>query len=222
MTAATFLDALGQLSPRELAQIKHSRAGAVPLAIPPHVLLEIPEGMEDTPYEMTAWLYARYPVIAGERGNLGALMRTLNDRIAEHGVERRFMETLNRPQTSQLYKPLEWALAMAGQEKLSVDWQQLLDDLIHWEEPDRPVQRAWARSFWGHTQPDDDPELTMAEAVVEFGLDAGYQQQLGRAAAAEQFSARRVGKAWAARRSAIQEWLANRPGPGWESGRPRK
>lgn len=213
MTTATFLDALGQLSQRELALIKHSRAGAVPLAIPPHVLLEIPEGMEDAPYEMTAWLYARYPVVPGDRGNMGALMRALNDRLPNHDTEKRFMEMLNRD-LDGLRKPLEWTLATAQQEKLSVDWLQLLDDLIRWEEPNHSVQRVWARSFWGQTLPDDDPELTMAEAVAEFGLNASYQQQLSRVAAVEQFSARRVGRAWVARRSAIQEWLENRTGPG--------
>lgn len=223
MTDATFLDALGQLSQRELALIKHRRAGAVPRAIPPHVLLEIPEGMEDAPYEMTAWLYARYPVVAGERGNMGALMRVLNARNPNQGAEQRFMGMLNR-NLDTLRKPLEWTLPMAMQEKLSVDWRQLLDDLIRWEEPDRPVQRAWARSFWGQTLPDGetDPELTMAEAVAEFGLSPAYQQSLSRAAAAKQFAARRVGRAWVARHSAIQEWLENRAGPGWKGGRPRK
>jgi len=222
MTTATFLDALGQLSQRELALIKRRRAGAVPLAIPPHVILEIPEGMEDTPYEMVAWLYARYSVIAGKRGNMGALMRVLNDRLPNHDAEKRFMEMLNRD-LDALRKPLEWALAMACREKLSVDWQQLLDDLIRWDEPDHAVQREWARSFWSNTQPaDDDPEMTMAEAVQVFGLERGYQQQLGRAAAAEQFPARRVGRAWVARRSDIQDWLENRAAPGWKSGRSRK
>jgi len=210
VTTAAFLDALSQLSRRELALIKKSSGEA----IPPGTALEIPEGADERPYGMVAFLYARYPVVAGERGDLGALMRVINVRNPDQGAEQRFMEMLNRD-LDGLRKPLEWTLAMAEIEKLSVDWGQLLDDLTHWEEPDRPVQRAWARSFWGQTLPDDDdPEMTMADAVVAFGLDPGYQQQLSRAAATEQFSARRVGRAWVTRHSAIQEWLENRAGPG--------
>lgn len=218
MTATTFVDALGQLSQGELARIKQS-GGEV---IPPAVTLEIPEGADEEPYNIVSYLYTRYCLVLGGHGNIGALMRMLGQRIPRHDTERRLMDMLDRREVVDLRKPLEWATAMAAQNHLGVDWAQLLGDLVQWEEPERSVQRAWSRAFWGgRTDPDDDTEMTMAQAVTEFGLTPSYQQSLSRAAAAGTLPARRVGRAWVAQRSDIQEWLANRPGPGWRPGVPR-
>jgi CRISPR type I-E-associated protein CasB/Cse2 len=34
-------------------------------------------------------------------------------------------------------------------EGATIDWHRLMDDLLRWDADGQPVQRAWARAFWG-------------------------------------------------------------------------
>jgi CRISPR type I-E-associated protein CasB/Cse2 len=41
--------------------------------------------------------------------------------------------------------------SLARAHNVSLDWEQLLRDLLHLRHPERRVQRAWAYDFWGRS-----------------------------------------------------------------------
>jgi len=85
---------------------------------------------------------------------LGSLVQTAS--VAESPLARRLATLLD----SSLYPDgtgsLPWRLrqslalvrAKQTESRGVVDWARLLDDLLHWNHPDRSVQRNWARSFY--------------------------------------------------------------------------
>jgi hypothetical protein len=64
----------------------------------------------------------------------------------------------------------------------------------------------------------EDPEMTPREIVRAFNLSPAYTRMLQRLAGTEKLPARKPGRDWLIRRSAVEHWLATNPGPG----RPRK
>lgn len=109
-------------------------------------------------YYLVASLYAFHPV-GWERipskpygRNLGASLANLNDERGGRGVERRFIALLNSHR-DELPEHLRQNIGLLRSGKRNnVDWERLLNDLLHWDDPSRRVQRAWAGSFWGNEQ----------------------------------------------------------------------
>jgi len=65
-------------------------------------------------------------------------------------IERRFVALL-RAHRDDLPVHLRHAVSLlaSSPEPVPVNWAQLLEDLSHWDHPDRFVQRHWADEFWG-------------------------------------------------------------------------
>ncbi|MBA3416703.1 MAG: type I-E CRISPR-associated protein Cse2/CasB [Chloroflexia bacterium] len=89
--------------------------------------------------------------------NLGASLRRFDeaqlrgdplDKAPSPGIQRRLVALL-KSEEAELPDRLRHAVALLKSGDVPVHWGQLLTDLGRWTVPDRPVQRAWARSFWG-------------------------------------------------------------------------
>jgi hypothetical protein len=59
-----------------------------------------------------------------------------------------------------------------------------------------------------------DPEVTLSDIVRSRGLNEHYARLLRRIAGTDRLPARKVGKTWLVRESAIERWLATKPRPG--------
>jgi len=77
------------------------------------------------------------------------------------GVERRFMALLAADR-EDIGHHLRSLMGLLRQHDVPVNWLQLLRDLGRWPQPERDVQRRWARSFWGSTTPDQSAVVTGA------------------------------------------------------------
>jgi len=118
--------------------------------VAPWVPADAPRALEDAHYLLAA-LFAAHPD-AGGSGNMGEhFRRVVRDEPAAAGaVERRFTALL-AAHPDDLPFHLRQAVGFLRSKGVPVDWQQLFADIRGWAQPDRPVQRRWARAFWGRS-----------------------------------------------------------------------
>lgn len=114
---------------------------------------------DEWPLFLVAGLFALAPTVAqnpeGERGDkrrisLGTSLASYCQEKdgARNGIERRLTAALNAHQRD-LPNHLRHLILLLKQGNEPVDWRTLLDDLRHWNQHRRLVQRRWARDFWG-------------------------------------------------------------------------
>lgn len=67
-----------------------------------------------------------------------------------HGIERRFMQTMDGS-LDEIMTYATWFARMFRLYDVPVNWAQLVGDLISWSDPDtaKAVKRAWSVMFWG-------------------------------------------------------------------------
>lgn len=150
--AKLFCARLKQTDPGERARLKRNAgktladadAGALGLfyGMLPRGVPEAQEGM----YFMTATLFGLAD--AGGGGDLGAALRAAQNRSNNKGLDRR-VEALLDADDTQLAFRLRQAVHYLQSQRVKVDWECLLDDLLHWGHPRRYVQQRWARSYFG-------------------------------------------------------------------------
>ncbi len=85
---------------------------------------------------------------AGRTRNLGATLRSARNDNNGSGLDRR-MEALLESDPEQLRFRLRQAIRLARSARLTVDWAQLLRDVLLWDHPDKFVQRRWAEAYFG-------------------------------------------------------------------------
>ena len=56
----------------------------------------------------------------------------------------------HKPGGGELAYRLRQTVKLANGHEVGVDWLQLLKDLERWQYPEKRVQKAWARSYFGH------------------------------------------------------------------------
>lgn len=66
---------------------------------------------------------------------------------AGDSLERRFVALLSSEWNDLPYQ-LRQLVNLLRTREVPIDWEQLLRDLQRWDDPNRQVQRHWARSFW--------------------------------------------------------------------------
>lgn len=88
----------------------------------------------------------------GGTGNFGASLRRARDPKNHKGLDRR-VEILLDSDTTQLPFRLRQAVRLLKSNRVSVNWQQLLEDLLRWNYANRAVQKQWARAYFGISQP---------------------------------------------------------------------
>ena len=132
-----------------------------------YVIPWLPEGAprwQEAAYFSVAALFALHPKLGGS-GNVGDLFAAARAmRLSAGGddsaMERRFTALLNA-HPDDLSAMLRQAISYLASQEIPIDWHQLLRDTLAWGHPDRYVQRAWARSYWGQgTAPEPDAKET--------------------------------------------------------------
>ena len=119
----------------------------------------LPYGLSAAQEEIFFLLATLYPLAdGGGKGNFGAslcLSRVRDPRNAK-GLNRR-VEILLDSDAMQLPFRLRQAVRLLKSKQVSVNWQQLLEDLLRWNYSSRIVQKQWARAYFGipQTQADD-------------------------------------------------------------------
>jgi CRISPR type I-E-associated protein CasB/Cse2 len=111
---------------------------------------------DEEPFYLVGTLFALHPAIARDEDlpDFGAAFARL-DRGESGGAERRFVALLDC-RREDLPEHLRHAVALLRSKEVPVPWGQLLADVRRWGLPGRPVQRQWARSFWGAARVEED------------------------------------------------------------------
>ena len=102
--------------------------------------------------EEICFLVATLYPLASEKAavDLGTALRQLanSDRERAQGLDRRVGVLLDADLESLNFR-LRQAVSLLSSKDIGLDWRQLLVDVLQWEWNGRPVQRRWARSFFG-------------------------------------------------------------------------
>jgi CRISPR system Cascade subunit CasB len=103
---------------------------------------------QEAAYYLLATLFGSHPAEGGT-GNMGHhFARTREPQGDNTAIERRFTALLAaHPDDLPTY--LRQAISFLRSQEVPVNWQQLFSDLKRWHYDNRPVQRDWARAFWG-------------------------------------------------------------------------
>lgn len=110
-------------------------------------------------YYLVASLFAAHQINWSEtdttparRANIGASSRRLINAKPEtsDSTQRRF-EALLECDREELPIHLRHAVSLLKSGEIPIHWEQLLHDIYRWHWQGKPVQRDWARAFWGST-----------------------------------------------------------------------
>lgn len=111
-------------------------------AILPHNISQFQEEI----YFLVATLY---PMTSkGSKGNFGDHLLMAQSSKNSKGLDRR-VEILLDADLPQLHFRLRQSVHFLQSCRVSINWVQLLEDLLQWNHPDRYIQKRWARSFYG-------------------------------------------------------------------------
>lgn len=102
---------------------------------------------QEAAYYLIATLFALHPKSIAE-GNLGQHMAFIRKEGGDDALERRFTALL-AAHPDDLPNYLRQAVSMLKSKEAPINWDQLLRDVQAWNSPERWVQKAWARAFWG-------------------------------------------------------------------------
>lgn len=90
-------------------------------------------------------------------GDFGQTIRTLKQKTGRDSLDRRMAILLDSqfdlvggrtPGGGELAFRLRQAVKLAAGHEIGIDWPLLLRDLTWWTDPDRRVQKRWARSYF--------------------------------------------------------------------------
>ena len=109
----------------------------------------LPHGVPQYQEEVYFLVATLFP-LAGEggKGDLGAALNQAQNMKNNKGLDRR-VEVLLDADLTQLHFRLRQSIHFLQSCRVNVNWLQLLDDLCHWDHPDRYIQQRWARSYFG-------------------------------------------------------------------------
>lgn len=102
--------------------------------------------------EPNYWLVATlYPLAdAATAGTFGAALYRARATANAKGLDRR-VEVLLDSDSAQLAYRLGQAVRFLHSNRVPVNWQGLLEDLLQWEHPSHFVQKKWAKDYFGAT-----------------------------------------------------------------------
>jgi len=98
-----------------------------------------------------------HPPLAGSFGKTLAMLKNQPGANSE-SIERRFAILLDAdfdPATGDGELPfrLRQTVKLVVSKNTGIDWPQLLSDLRHWNNTDKPVQKRWAKEFYAQYSP---------------------------------------------------------------------
>lgn len=133
-----------------LAELRRGLSGSPrdQLAVGKHVVPYLGEMTrpDEEWFYLTAALFASHPLSA-KKVSLGRAFRQIKDDSGS--TEKRFMNLLAAG-PEQLRPLLRQAVALlaVSRRPVGIDWKMLLEDLLHWDQPELLVQNRWARDFF--------------------------------------------------------------------------
>jgi CRISPR system Cascade subunit CasB len=89
--------------------------------------------------------------------NFGYSCRGLANATSSEGADRRFRALLDTA-LEDVRSPLTALVRQMKSKEIRIDYPQLLSDLCQWEHPDQYIQDQWARTFWGVSSTDKEPD----------------------------------------------------------------
>ena len=106
---------------------------------------------------------------SGRTGCLGdSLYRARDpDSKKNKGLDRR-IEILLDADISQLAFRLRQAVRFLKSHRVSINWQELTEDVLHWNSPYRTVQKKWARAYFKLPTSPGNEEMHTLDATQKF------------------------------------------------------
>ncbi|MBP8998351.1 MAG: type I-E CRISPR-associated protein Cse2/CasB [Anaerolineaceae bacterium] len=109
----------------------------------------LPAGLPAYQEEIYFLLATLYPLAeGGTELDFGASLLKARNLTNSKGLDSR-VENLLDADLTQLHFRLRQTIHFLHSCRVRVNWQQLLEDLLQWDHPDRYVQKRWARSYFG-------------------------------------------------------------------------
>ena len=124
----------------------------------------VPSGVsrDEEIYFLVATLYPLNPPTRGHetKGDFGTTMAALRKKVDLGALDRRMAILLDsdfdridgKPGGGSLSYRLRHLIKYAEAQAVGVDWGRLLADLVRWTDPERRVQKRWARSYYQGTR----------------------------------------------------------------------
>ena len=102
-----------------------------------------------TSHEGKYWLIATlFPhTEAATSGNFGAALRRARSAQYRKGLDRRVEALLDSDDTQLAYR-LGQTIRFLHAQRVAVNWQSLLADILQWEHPSRFIQKQWAKAYF--------------------------------------------------------------------------
>lgn len=153
-----FVAKLGKLDAADRARLKRNAGRSMSEARGINTLIYylLPHNLSPAQEEMYFLVATLYPLAdAGNSGSLGKALRQAAGKNNRKGLDRR-IEALLDADASQLPFRLRQTIHYLHSCRVKVNWAGLLSDLLHWNHPERFVQRNWARDYYA-------PELTQKQ-----------------------------------------------------------
>lgn len=123
----------------------------------------LPHNLSPAQEEMYFLVATLYPLAdADGKGSLGKALRQAAGKRNRKGLDRR-IEALLDADESQLPFRLRQTIHYLHSCRVKVNWSELLSDLLHWNHPDRFVQRKWARDYYAPKISEKPPEEPSTE-----------------------------------------------------------
>jgi CRISPR type I-E-associated protein CasB/Cse2 len=143
----SFIASLKQLENGERAALRRQAGKTLDEAtLSASICRALPSGLspdELDVYWLAATLFAMYPEDGGQP--LARVLATIGEKGG--GVERRFKRLIEST-PAQLPHRLRYLIRIVASHRVSLDWAGLIDDLLRWSMPRRPVQFRWASLFY--------------------------------------------------------------------------
>ena len=112
----------------------------------PYVVPYLPDsGRGQERFFLMASLFALHPAESSRGVSIGTALKQME---RSESIEKRFTNLL-AADPADIGGYLRHVVSLAKSQKIPIDYHRLFYDLLYWDHPDRFVQLAWARDFWG-------------------------------------------------------------------------
>lgn len=167
---AAFVVNLAQLGAGDKARLKRSAGKPLGEATRGLALFYrlLPFGGVPAVQEPKYWLVATlYPLAdASEHGSFGDALRRARSTQNQKGLDRR-VETLLDSDEAQLAYRLGQTARFLRSQRIPINWQSLLEDLLQWEHPARFVQKKWAKAYFLLPADQNDTSPSQEKSILE-------------------------------------------------------
>ncbi len=156
---AAFLMKLSALDAGDKAKLKRDAGKTIAEAQSIGLFYRLlPYGLSAAQEEMYFLVATLYGLAdGGAQGNLGASLHRARDPKNHKGLDRR-VEILLDSDAKQLPFRLRQTVRFLKSNRVKVNWQQLLEDLLRWNYGSRTVQKQWARTYFALPKSTDEEQ----------------------------------------------------------------